>query len=112
MSKNILDRKFTHNAWFTGSNLTRRQAIEYFASCCGDFTLKKQNKTSDVLLSDSSFDYVLYGNEDNRNWKMTEQETFYYIKRLEFYREFWKNHNFEDRKKIPEYADYIAALNV
>lgn len=112
MGKNILDRKFTHHAWFTGSkNLTRRQAIEYFASCTGDFTLKKKSKVSDSLLADNGFDYVLHGAEDNKNWRMTEVEANYYLERQKFYKEFWKTHSFEDRKIIPEYVDYIDALN-
>lgn len=111
MKKNILDRKFIHHAWFTNSNLTRRQAIEYFASCVGDFSLMKKNKATDSLLEDNGYDYILHGYEDNRNWKMTEEEATYYNQRVQFYQEFWKDHSFEDRKLIPEYADYIVAIN-
>lgn len=111
MKKKILDRKFTHHAWFTGSNLTRRQAIEYFASCVGDFSLKKRNKVSDILFSDDGFDYVLRGSEDGRSWTMTVEEAAYYMERLSFWKEYWKSHSFSDRTLVPEYMNYVTALN-
>lgn len=113
VKKNILDRKFVHHAWFKGSNITRKQAIEYFASNFGDFTLKRKyyKIQADNLLDNIEYDYILYGSEDGRSWRISNEEAAYYLSRVEFYKEFWKTHNFSELLNIPEYKEYTLAVN-
>ena len=109
MIEDILDKKFIHHTWFTNANITVKQAIEYFASNINDFKLVKIRKS---LLKNMEYDYFLYGLEDGNRWKMSAEEAAYYLFRLEFYIRFWKIHNnVSDLKKIPEYVDFIKAVN-
>ena len=108
-----LDRKFTHHAWFLKSNITRKQAIEYFAAHYSDFHLKKKAKRNscDNLFGDTEYVAVLYGDEDGRSWIMTDDEAQYFEKRVRFYREFLKDHAYKDLDSVPEYQEFRSALN-
>ena len=109
---NELDKKFRHHAWFKNCNLTRRQAIEYFAHS-GDFwlTQKPSKSQSEYLMNEPLYDDVLKGAEDGRTYCMSKEEIEYYIKRRDFWNSFFKIHGYNDDKSVPEYADYRKAIN-
>lgn len=111
-TKNILDRKFVHHAWFLKSNITRKQAIEYFAAHYFDFQLKQKVKGNslDNLLDDAEYSTVLYGDEDGRTWTMTDEEVQYFKQRVQFYKEFWKEHCSDDLNSVPEYQEFTKAF--
>jgi hypothetical protein len=124
---NNLDSKFKHHSWFKKSELTKRQAIEYFATC-SDFRLEKTpSKEQSTNLFDSiNYDDVLvYHAKTKSKYKMTQEEKEYYLQRKAFWdnykKEIWDKWNnrgnyiewvdFEREQYmlIPEYASYREA---
>lgn len=128
MNTNILDSKFKHHTWFKNTNLTKRQAIEYFA-VCGDFMLDQKPSK---IQSTNFFDPINYdpiirycSSKQGGTYKITEEEKEYYIQRKAFWdsysKEIWEKWNnrgnyiewldFEREQKmlVPEYASYMDA---
>lgn len=105
--RSILNTKFRHPAWFQGESLTKKQALEYFA-CSFDFYIKpKRGKERNP----SAEDYVLFGAEDGRTYRLLPEEREYFLQRKAFWTDFFKTHNWEEKNTVPEYADYLLALN-
>src|SRR5574344_738244 len=106
MKKNNLDKKFTHSCWWKGSNLTRRQVIEWAASTKaspnGIYLLKKQS----VIPNDNLFDpieykdYYVLKSDERGSYRLSEEEYFYYNER----KSFWDKWTDEEK---PEYSDSI-----
>jgi|GEM_PF-1277365 len=100
---NILDKKFSHSRWFKGHGLTRKQAIEYFASNGGFIVIQKPSlKQSDNLFDDIKYDYVLKG-EEGGSYRLTDEEHKYYLER----KEFWNNWRDTVEPKYEKGMDYL-----
>jgi len=130
MNINILDTKFKHHSIFKGSNLTKRQVIEYFASS-DEFRL---DKIPAKIQSTNLFDPVVYEpiliycGKRKSTYKLTEEEKEYYLERRKFWLTFkdkinqewenwgknenylkWLDYEIEQRMAVKEYADYMNA---
>lgn len=128
MNKNILDRKFRHHMWFKGSNLTKRQAIEYFASEGGFYLIEKPSKVqSNNLFDPIQYDTILKS-EERGTYKLTGKELEYYLQRKEFWKQFkvrienewnnwgkdadytkWLDYKYNQKILVKEYAEYDKA---
>ena len=81
--------------------------MEYFA-CLPDFYIKpKRGKASDP----SAEDYVLFGVEDGRTYRLLPEEREYFLRRNAFWLDFFKTHDWEEKNTVSEYADFLVALN-
>lgn len=111
--ENILSTRFKHHAWFKKTILTKKQALEYFAAHYPDFHLSKRisRECTDKPLNVLDYDSVLMGDEDRRSYQLQPEEKQYFMERCGFWKNFYKNHDYNERTNVPEYADFMTAFN-
>lgn len=103
-----LDKPFKHNHFFKGSNLTRKQALEYFAAHYGDFSLKVDKVYNDIADDDYTIKCRLIDYNSGYSFEINEDELDYLTIRRQFYKNFLQNNG--KLKDVPEYADFLKAL--
>lgn len=126
--KNVLDKKFSHARMFKGSNLTRKQAMEYFAQNRDTTLSKKPSKIqSSNIFDPTQYDDILVC--EGYQYRLTQEEKEYYLERFEFWEKWyqmneaeyldfghkmkydeWLEYEKSEKMKVSEYAEFWNAF--